>query len=249
MANKAVLIILLLLVVAGMAGGAYYFYVTEKQSEVPQTESGQIKLPADTISTSGAESAAGAADLTVQLKDCSQKHTEWNDVGGWRTNYLDRQAVKCEGENEVLSGFKLEASGDKARYAYTCCNVVDSKNTKLTSSDAKTGDDDAGDWNTIYLDRHNVDCSGSVLGGFRAVASYKPNKIRYDYSCKAAPSAVSWTCTDKSTNADQESKNFNYLDRHDVKCADDEVMSQFRLQRVGDGKFKYAYKCCKPKAI
>jgi hypothetical protein len=40
--------------------------------------------------------------------------------------------------------------------------------------------------------------------------------------------------------------NYNFLDRHDVACGDQEVMSGFKLQFSGGDKMAYKYTCCRP---
>ena len=54
-----------------------------------------------------------------------------------------------------------------------------------------------------------------------------------------------YTCEKKETQFDDEGGgNVFYLDRHQLKCGESQAISQFRLERNGGGKYRYAYTCC-----
>ena len=57
--------------------------------------------------------------------------------------------------------------------------------------------------------------------------------------------AATLTCRDTATGWNAEGGgNAIYLDRHDVRCGANEMLSQFQLQRSGGGHWRYLYKCC-----
>jgi hypothetical protein len=53
-------------------------------------------------------------------------------------------------------------------------------------------------------------------------------------------------CRELNTEWDDASDKVVYLDRHDVTCGEDEVITKFVLKNntAGD-KFRYDYTCCK----
>jgi len=57
--------------------------------------------------------------------------------------------------------------------------------------------------------------------------------------------AASLSCRDVSTPGQIHGNGHTiYLDRLDVRCGDNELLSQFRLQHLGGGWSRYNYKCC-----
>ena len=57
--------------------------------------------------------------------------------------------------------------------------------------------------------------------------------------------AARLSCRDTATGWNAEGGgNAVYLDRHDVRCGGNEMLSQFQLQRNGRGSYRYLYKCC-----
>ena len=57
--------------------------------------------------------------------------------------------------------------------------------------------------------------------------------------------AATLSCRDTATGWNAEGGgNAIYLDRHDVRCGANEMLSQFRLQRNGGGAWRYLYQCC-----
>lgn len=166
-----------------------------------------------------------------------QKQTEPNDWGNGNTIYLDRHRVDCG--KDGLNQFKLRRSGnDKLYYKYKCLDGVDAPNNINKNTDAN----DWGNGNLIYLDRHNIDCRGKPLAKFRLTRPSN-GKIRYDFECNNLKTAGQ--CRNIDTGWNQEDKSSIYLDRHNVKCDPNEVITRFKLKRNGKGKFRYDYQCCK----
>lgn len=166
-----------------------------------------------------------------------QEQTRPNDWGGGNSIYLDRHTVNCK--KDGLNQFQLRRPrGNQINYKYKCLDGVDApSNTKRN-----TGSNDWGGGNTIYLDRHHVDCKGKPIANFRLVRPAN-NKLRYDYQCNNLK--TTGQCRDTNSGWNQESANTIYLDRHNVQCNSDEVITKFNLVRNGKGKFRYNYKCCK----
>jgi hypothetical protein len=107
-----------------------------------------------------------------------------------------------------------------------------------------TGFNDEGKGNVVYLDRHNVDCGkDSILSQFNLLRNGE-EKYRYNYKCKSSNKPLQ--CRDVTTTINDDGNgNAVFLDRHDVVCADDEVLNQFKLVRPTDKTIQYQYKCCK----
>jgi hypothetical protein len=75
------------------------------------------------------------------------------------------------------------------------------------------------------------------------------------YSKQSASKLASLSCSDKSTPANSDGKvvrrfrrdippNVRYLDRHNLKCGANSVLSKIQLRSLGGNKIKYNYKCC-----
>ena len=164
------------------------------------------------------------------------KSTPSNDWGGGNSIYLDRHKVDCG--KDGINSFRLRRpAGNRLSYNYDCLSGIN-----LPSTDTNTGANNWGGGNTIYLDRHNVDCNGKPIAHFKLTRP-KRDELSYRYGC------IDYTgkqqCRDLNTGWNRESSSSIYLDRHHVKCNTDEFLSQFRLARDGNGNFRYNYKCCK----
>jgi hypothetical protein len=119
-----------------------------------------------------------------------------------------------------------------------------------------TGFNDEGGGNTIFLDRHNVECEKNALNRFRLVRDGRGN-YRYDYSCSAAfvngganvtDNAIESTTRKSTPSNDSGGGNNIYLDRHYVGCDEGGFISQFKLDHMGiPGKYQYNYTCNKTK--
>lgn len=150
--------------------------------------------------------------------------------------YLDRHDVTC-GDDGLLQ-FKLERPSEhEINYKYSCLEGINSE-----SESKDTGTNDWGRGNTIFLDRHNVDCGKKPIAQFKLTRP-QDNTIRYDYKC--SKKEATGACRDVDTGFNDEHPWNIFLDRHNVICEDDEVVTRFQLKRNGSGKFRYDYKCCK----
>jgi hypothetical protein len=107
-----------------------------------------------------------------------------------------------------------------------------------------TPDNENNNGDNAYLDRHDVKCDDdSFLSYFRLVTS-PGSKMRYDYRCSKTDKPL--TCRSLSTSPNEKGDTY-YLDRHNLKCEDDEALQRFKLTRP-DGKIAYDYTCCKFKS-
>jgi hypothetical protein len=126
--------------------------------------------------------------------------------------------------------------------------------TFQVTQNTATGLNDPGGGNTIYLDRHNVECGNSALKRFKLVNH--GNQYRYDYSCSTpmiagqnVTSNAVENVTYKNTPSNDQGGGYNiYLDRHHVDCGDNAYLSQFLLSHMGiPNRYQYNYKCNKTK--
>lgn len=165
------------------------------------------------------------------------RQTGANDWGGGNMVYLDRHHLHC-GDDGINQFRLIRPRGNQIAYKYRCLEGVNSPGTIKKN----TGTNDWGGGNTVYLDRHNVNCGNHPINSFTLA---RPNKrtVRYNYTCNKK--RVSGACRARNTGWNQESKKNIYLDRHNVQCGNREVLTRFQLRRNGKGKFRYDYRCCK----
>jgi hypothetical protein len=97
--------------------------------------------------------------------------------------------------------------------------------------------------NTVYLDRHNVNCGNKPIADFLLNVPGH-NQMRYQFRCSNL--THTGECRDLATPYNEGGAQNVYLDRHDVSCGAGEALTQFNLERHGDHKrYRYRYKCCK----
>ena len=211
---------------------------TSATSAAPAAPAASAASAASGTSVNASGTSVAARGTSV-FKVIGSNDTNFDDEGGGNTIYLDRQNVNCK--DNAIKRFHLsrgDGSG-KMKYEVSC-----SSGDLGSSTNKDTGANDWGGGNTIYLDRHNIDCgSDSVLTQFRLIRPSE-SQIRYDYTCKKSNKSL--TCRDVNTPAnDWGGGNAIYLDRHDVSCNENEVLSQVHLTRPTGGEISYKYKCCK----
>ena len=118
-----------------------------------------------------------------------------------------------------------------------------SSNTFAKQTPYATNGGDAGK-KAVYLDRHEVTCD-------RAINQFKLNQrnnteINYSWKC-ADGGELSLSPIIKSNNATDIGPNegkINYLERQNVDCGPEHVLSNFKLNRSGN-TWKYDYRCLK----
>ena len=105
---------------------------------------------------------------------------------------------------------------------------------------------DSGGGNSVYLDRHRLNCGGAdkAMKMFKLQRGGK-DTIRYKYTCCQLSAG---TCsTRKKTNdyTNDGGGNVVYLDRQRVSCTSTGLINDFWLSRNSDHKrYRYEYYCC-----
>ncbi|MCJ8271254.1 MAG: hypothetical protein MJK04_17875, partial [Psychrosphaera sp.] len=184
----------------------------------------------------------------LAFADTSTHYTPYNGNGSGDSNfgkswYLDRHNVDCRSFNQGLSGFKLENNGSNYQYKFSC----NSASGDISSANTQTSSSDDGNGNTVYLDRHAVDCNGRAIGNFQLIRS-SGDQVAYRYSCGTQMLQNDWSMKYTDYN-DDGGGNAVYLDRHNVDCGANGILSYFKLERDSQGSnYRYAYKCRAPKA-
>jgi len=104
-----------------------------------------------------------------------------------------------------------------------------------------TGFNDRGGGNTIFLDRHNLNCDSNGINSFILVNDGKGN-MRYDYNCSSGGNLQKLSDKDTGFNSDG-GGNIIYLDRHNIDCGSNSALAQFNLIRNNNNQLRYNYKC------
>jgi uncharacterized protein YegP (UPF0339 family) len=196
---------------------------------------GESPAPASPATQSQPSGGSGGSGGGFQIG--ASKDTGFNDESR-QAFFLDRHNVNCDPNG--INSFKLVRSGKgKFRYDYKCS----SKGALGPLSSKDTGFNDEGGGNVIYLDRHNVDCGTGALSQFNLTRDGK-GKYRYNYKCASSNKPLQ--CRDVTTPVnDHGGGDTIYLDRHNISCNNDEVISKFKLMSLPGNKIQYSYKCCK----
>lgn len=167
-----------------------------------------------------------------------QKWTPANDWGNGNAIFLDRHHVDCE--TGALRSFHLyRPKGHQIAYEYICQKDWEGKGRVAKDTGWNVESD-----KTIYLDRHDVNCGDRPIRDFR-LRRNGAGKFRYDYGCSDKKHSGK-NCRKLTTPWNDENGPVHrniYLDRHHPNCGND-VMTRFKLQRDGKGKYQYAYTCC-----
>jgi hypothetical protein len=183
--------------------------------------------------TYGGNLKNGCTKLPFSLR---KRTTPSNDWGNGNLIFLDRHALDC-GDDAINKFHLRRPAGNRINYNYECLEGVNSSK----SGWKYTGTQPDGGGNTIFLDRHNVNCGDKPIVDFK-LQRPSGNTIRYAFKCSNRK--AEGVCRDLNTGWNQESAQNIYLDRHNVTCAPNEAITRFQLKRDGKGKFRYDYKCC-----
>jgi len=168
-----------------------------------------------------------------------------------KTAELTHHNINCP-DNQILKKLHLRRTDPPSRsiyYEFTC-----DRNQLLNPDNFEipTELNDYGNGNTIYLDRHNIQCLPTY-----ALSKIKLNKeddlINYDYRCTDAnlydiTDHETPLDTDGSELGEQENGAIYYLDKHNVECPDGKYLNSLQLVRGNDAsgntnKYQYRYKC------
>jgi len=131
------------------------------------------------------------------------------------------------------------------RYKTSTARYLTRFSQSFTNIGKSTQVNDWGSGNTIYLDRHHINCGIGALTGFHYKRVGTP-KFKYDYQC-IEPKSCNKKCENKIKEKDKTrckthqtplndivpeyGKATNYLDRHRLKCPVSYVLQSFRFAR------------------
>ena len=167
------------------------------------------------------------------------KETNPDSDGSGKSIYLDRHTLNCG--TSGIAQFQLKRNGStEIYYDYECSptasnDMSDWQNTNFS---------DNGQGSTIYLDRHAIDCNDKPIKAFKLKNNKQGNKVRYEYRCG---SQTLHDMTEFSTQWDTASDKNHLLDRHNLECPTNQVLSSVKLSRdIDDGQMQYEYICGSP---
>ena len=96
----------------------------------------------------------------------------------------------------------------------------------------------------IYLDRHNVNCGTKAINQFQYQRDGTSN-FHYNFTCSdggnLGPSAPTAGSTPSGPYYGDQL--YMYLDRHNISCPVNNVLSQFQFTRPDANSMKYNYSC------
>lgn len=150
----------------------------------------------------------------------------------------------------ILNLLVLNAFHTKSLNSLLKKNFLKLASKDLVNLNRSTPDQDWGNGEIFYLDRHDVDCKQGALQGFHL---RRPNdkSLAYSYACSNSK-AIKQNVISKETpwnNTDNDKrKSAHFLDRHEVKCDNKFALQKFALVRNGD-KIHYVYKCVEVNCI
>jgi len=190
---------------------------------------------------------------------CTDHYSGMNSDGGGNLIYLDRHTLTC-GNNQALGAmgltrFKLQrnSNGGNYEYAYRCCDVNLNSEAHTSTTSHTTSCSSDGNGQSIYLDRHGVDCGNDkVIAYKRTHRCADPNSngshghyygVQITYQCR---SGATNTCSDHYTGCNSDgNRNVVYFDRHNVQCPTDKpLMRSFRMERCTSNSIRWRYECC-----
>ena len=236
---------------SSIISGGTLFLKSDKKDE--PTASPPAASPT-AASPPAASPPAASKQYAILPYETAPKFNEEGKV--WALAGLDVTCRQSKKNPLALSQFHLKSGSvgfgkNNIKYDYKCLAGVEKEHT-ISGFDSEgkkqTKCDVHGGGNTVYLDRHTVDCGKSPIIQFKGNRCMSTDKYRYDYRCGKH---ISESCRDVTTEYnDQGAGNVVYLDRHDVKCKEgEEYISKFRLDADDNdttGRYRYEYKCCKP---
>ena len=118
-------------------------------------------------------SSGGSLDTLVL------KNTDYNDDGNGNAVYLDRHNIDC-GKDSLISGLKLVRDGKgNYQYQYQCAP----SKTPLTCRQLSTPSNDDGGGNSVYLDRHDINCNTDESISQLKLVRNGDHAYQYNYTC------------------------------------------------------------------
>ncbi len=174
---------------------------------------------------------------SISFTPDSYKTTGLNENGNGNSAFLDRHNIDCG--DKGLNRMQLRNKGNKMSYDYTCLYGGNLGQSQIKSTQLDNGSNG----NTIFLDRHNIDCgNNAVLSQLKLNIVGVDQKYKYDYTCKAG---TNLKCRQLNTEYDSDGGgNSSFLDRHNIQCNPNEALSRLQLVRDATDKYRYDYTCC-----
>jgi len=161
-------------------------------------------------------------------------------------NQLVDLNINCE-TVDGINGLKLSREqnvnpieNNKIFYNYKC--VDKSKNTIEKSTEVNS----IGDKSIRYLDRHNIDCDNMGIKDIQ-LKHTSDGRIKYDYKC--GQTMLNNITTHETAINDNGSGANIYLDRHNVSCPNEKILTQIKLDALypngfdKPAKIQYKYNC------
>ena len=176
----------------------------------------------------------------AEMNNTHERSTRANNWGGGNSIFLDRHNVDCG--NKALKGFHLRRPrGNQLQYKYQCGGATTSAGIRKDS-----GTNHWGGGHTLYLIAIGWIVAPTLFTNSNWFA-LNHHSIRYNYKC--GNRRHSGRCRALNTGFNQGHRMSIYLDRHKIRCHNDEVLKSFKLNRQPrtgwPGKMRYDYECCK----
>lgn len=120
-------------------------------------------------------------DLGVPCSEKNTKNTPPNADGAGNMIYLDRHEITCGNDNFITSFRLIRPTSTQISYRFDCCQVTRDKKCYNTQTPFNAD----GGGNTVYLDRHNVECNtGYSMTYIRLLRNGPPHdKVHYSFRC------------------------------------------------------------------
>ena len=244
------MIVIILLIVGGVIG-LFIYNALKPKTVLPSSSEGSNSSNSSSGSSSGGSSSGGSSSGGEILKSFSTPITQYSDD----VRFLDRQNdIDCKTYGSALNEFKLQTLlqppfGLGINYNVACGGIdpqflsstTTRKNTPFSESSGAIK----------FLDRHNLDCGSGAMTRFK-MNTQDGNKNSYEYDCKALKNSSNKVCRTVETDWSGGSNALAKLNTLDVKCMEDESITQFQiLNGANFGKWddwnKYKYTCCRTK--
>ena len=158
---------------------------------------------------------------------------------------------QCTEQNTSLTGSKLTKAVNKCmiknKKKLKPCPEPANKIKLVSDSKKTTPANDGGGGDAIYLDRHDIDCGDNKVLSRIHLARVDDHNYHYEYTCSDAGKIS--TPVDKSTPANSGGGgNALYLDRHNIDCGDNSLLTRMHLAKTDNYNYHYEYKCATPPA-
>lgn len=168
------------------------------------------------------------------------KQTNPSSSGGGDMVYLDRHQLSCGARG--ISQFQLKRQGaDEIYYGYECSQTASNELSGTYQSTTFSSD---GGGDTRYLDRHALNCNNRPIHDIELLRNNEHDEVRYRYLCG---SQKLFNVKTYNTPWDEFSEKSWYLDRHNVECPSNQVLSFVKLRtHWGNNRMRYKFKCGSP---